>query len=142
MTNANKIFSNFATLVGKDIKKINAAIGDPTQLKTNAKTIVVSINELFEKISSATQGIDDARLEGAIRDLKNELLGGAVSDQLDTLKELGEKLTALEGDSTIKAAILNKFTEIRQELTTLKSELDNFTATDLVAVYNQAKQGA
>lgn len=141
MTTLNQTLINFATLVGKDIKVFKDLLGDTNNLSTQAKTLVLAINELHQSIQQSG-GATQTDISTAITQLKNELLGGDVSDQLDTLKELGDKLTSLESDESIKAAILNKFTEITQKITALETTIEAFNTTNLVEIYNNAKNGA
>lgn len=85
-----------------------------------------------------------ALIEQAITALKNELMGGELDAQLDTLKELGDKLKALEADGSVTGAILTKFTEITAKLTTLEAQITALSTPNLVEIYTTAKhqQGA
>lgn len=74
--------------------------------------------------------------------LKNELMGGELDAQLDTLKELGDKLKEIEGDESIKGAILQKFTEINGKITALEQGQTQLNEVNLVEIYRQAKRSA
>lgn len=80
-----------------------------------------------------------ALIEQAITALKNELMGGELDAQLDTLKELGDKLKALETDSSVTGAILTKFTEITAKLTVLEAQITALSTPNLVEIYTTAK---
>ena len=64
--------------------------------------------------------------------LKTELQGGELKEELNSLKEIADKLTALEGDQSIKAAVLAKFAEQNERLDTIEAVLK----TDFVKVIN------
>lgn len=79
------------------------------------------------KIDSATvtQLIEQAKTA-----VKNEILGEGVSEDLNTLKEIAEKIASMSGDT--QTAVVQKISE-------LGTRLDNIANLDLVTVYNQAK---
>ena len=78
--------------------------------------------------------IDNATLMQAIEQaktaVKNEILGEGVSEDLNTLKEIAEKIASLSGDT--EGAVV-------QKLADLGRRIDEFANVDLVATYNQAK---
>ncbi len=135
-------FINFAKAVGGDIKALNetvATIGNVQELSTSTKnTIVAAINEIAAR-PSGTGGLSsievDNKISAAVTALKAEILGGAVAAELDTLYELATKLTEVINDSTIKQAVLDKFSEVNNEIKAIKD-------ADLVTAYNNAKAGA
>ena len=79
------------------------------------------------KIDSATvtQLIEQAKTA-----VKNDLLGGGVPENLNTLKELAEEIAKMSG-STEGAVV--------QKLADLGRRIDEFANLDLVATYNAAK---
>lgn len=79
------------------------------------------------KIDSATlmQAIEQAKTA-----VKNDILGDGVPENLDTLKEIAEKIANLSGD--VETAVV-------QKLADLGRRIDEFANLDLVATYNQAK---
>lgn len=78
--------------------------------------------------------IDNATLMQAIEQaktaVKNDILGDGVPENLDTLKEVAEKIANLSGD--VEAAVV-------QKLADLGRRIDEFANLDLVATYNAAK---
>lgn len=79
------------------------------------------------KIDNATlmQAIDQAKTA-----VKNDILGDGVPENLDTLKEIAEKIASLSGD--VETAVV-------QKLADLGRRIDGFANLDLVATYNAAK---
>lgn len=78
--------------------------------------------------------IDNATLMQAIEQaktaVKNDILGEGVPENLDTLKEIAEKIASMSGDT--EAAVV-------QKLADLGRRIDEFANLDLVATYNAAK---
>ena len=104
--------TQFAQTVGTDIKDIK------TQLANKA-----------EKSEIGQGGITQQQLDTAIQGVKTAILGEGVSEDLDTLKEIAEKVSA---GSSSDSAIVAKLTELGGKIT----DLENL---DLVATYNTAK---
>lgn len=104
--------TQFAQTVGADIKDIK------TQLANKA-----------EKSEIGQGGITQQQLDTAIQGVKTAILGEGVSEELDTLKEIAEKISA---GSSSDSAIVSKMTELGQKITDLET-------LDLVATYNTAK---
>lgn len=79
------------------------------------------------KIDSATltQAIEQAKTA-----VKNDILGEGVPENLNTLKEIAEKIAAMSGDT--EGAVV-------QKLADLGRRIDEFANLDLVATYNAAK---
>lgn len=97
----------FAQAVGEDNKKVNE------ELKTKVST------------SDMNQAITRAKSE-----VKAEILGDGVPENLDTLKEIAEKITSMGQDEN--SALLGKITEV-------SGRVDQIANVDLVATYNAAK---
>lgn len=78
--------------------------------------------------------IDNATLMQAIEQAKTavkaDILGDGVPENLDTLKEIAEKIAAMSGDT--EGAVV-------QKLADLGRRIDEFANLDLVATYNAAK---
>lgn len=104
---------------------------DTTKLTAFAQAVGVDIKELKQllngKIDNATvtQLIEQAKIA-----VKNEILGEGVSEDLNTLKEIAEKIAKMSG-STEGAVV--------QKLADLGRRIDEFANLDLVATYNAAK---
>ena len=62
--------------------------------------------------------------------VKNDILGEGVPENLDTLKEIAEKIASLSGDT--EGAVV-------QKLADLGRRIDEFANVDLVSTYNAAK---
>lgn len=105
--------TRFAQAVGTDIKEIK------TQLANKA-----------EKGEAGQGGITQQQLETAIQGVKTAILGEGVPEELDTLKEIADKIKAGENPDS---AIIAKLTELGQKIT----DLENL---DLVATYTTAKE--
>ena len=87
-----------------------------------------SLKQLIDtKIDSATlvQAIEQAKTA-----VKTEILGDGVPENLDTLKEIAEKIASMSGDT--EGAVV-------QKLADLGRRIDEFANLDLVATYNAAK---
>lgn len=97
----------FAQAVGQDVKQIKLDVADKASTST------------------MTQAIAQAKT-----DVKAEILGEGVPEQLDTLKEIADRITATGGSTD--GAIVSKMTELGQKFTDLET-------TDLVSAYNSAK---
>lgn len=97
----------FAQAVGEDNKKVNE------ELKTKVST------------SDMNQAISQAKSE-----VKAEILGEGTPENLDTLKEIAEKITSMGQDEN--GALLGKVTEV-------SGRVDQIANVDLVATYNAAK---
>ena len=69
-------------------------------------------------------------IEQAKTAVKNDILGEGVPENLDTLKEIAEKIASLSGD--VETAVV-------QKLADLGRRIDEFANVDLVATYNAAK---
>lgn len=104
--------TKFAQAVGTDIKDIK------TQLANKA-----------EKSEVGQGGITQEQLNTAIQGVKTAILGEGVPEELDTLKEIAEKIKAGENPDS---AIVSKMTELGQKITDLEN-------TDFVQIYNTAK---
>lgn len=62
--------------------------------------------------------------------VKNDILGEGVPENLNTLKEIAEKIAAMSGDT--EGAVV-------QKLADLGRRIDEFANLDLVTTYNAAK---
>nr|DAX63149.1 MAG TPA: hypothetical protein [Caudoviricetes sp.] len=105
--------TRFAQAVGTDIKEIKRDLANKA-----------------EKSEVGQGGITQQQLETAIQGVKTAILGEGVSEELDTLKEIADKIKSGE---TPDSAIIAKMTELGQKFTDLES-------LDLVATYTTAKE--
>ena len=101
----------FAQAVGADIKEVKQSVS--TKVETSAMTQAIS------------QAVTQAKTE-----VKAEILGEGVPENLDTLKEIAEKIASMSGDT--EGAVVKKLAD-------LGSRIDEFANLDLVATYNAAK---
>lgn len=101
----------FAQAVGADIKEVKQSVS--TKVETSAMTQAIS------------QAVTQAKTE-----VKAEILGESVPENLDTLKEIAEKITSMDQDAN--GALLGKVTEV-------SGRVDQIANLDLVTTYNQAK---
>ena len=100
---------DFAQAVGADIKEIKTTLAG--------------------KADKGSEGVTEERLTQAITQAKTDIIGNA-PEELDTLKEIADKITAAGGNTD--SGIISKMTELGGRLDTIEQE-------DLVSVYNTAK---
>ena len=98
--------------IGNDVKGINTALASKA-----------------DKSEIGAGGITQEQLNTAIQGVKTAILGEGVSEELDTLKEIADKIKAGENPDS---AIVSKMTELGQKITDLEN-------TDFVQIYNSAK---
>ena len=80
------------------------------------------------------------QIETKITQLKNDLLGGEVSADLDTFRELAEELRKLKASgSSAPEALTTKLTEFKQSLDGVIEKLNALNAMDLKAAYQRGK---
>ena len=103
----------FATAVGTDIKEIKTALAGKA-----------------EKGEVTANGITQDQLNTAIQGVKTAILGEGVPEELDTLKEIADKIAA--GGGNVDSGIITKLTEFGNRITAIETE-------DLVAAYTAAK---
>ena len=81
-----------------------------------------------------------AQIETKITQLKNDLLGGEVSADLDTFRELAEELRKLKASgSSAPEALTTKLTEFKQSLDGVIEKLNALNAMDLKEAYQRGK---
>ena len=100
-----------------------------SKLHDFAQAVGADIKEIKASIASKATGITEERLTQAITQAKTDLIGGP-PEELDTLKELADKIAA--GGGNTDSGIISKMTELGTRLDTIEQE-------DLVSVYNTAK---
>lgn len=111
------------TLNAENLKSLINAIG------TDVKKINTTLAAKADKSEIGQGGITQQQLDTAIQGVKTAILGKGVSEELDTLKEIADKISA---GSSSDGAIVSKMTELGQKITDLES-------TDFVQIYNSAK---
>lgn len=81
-----------------------------------------------------------AQIEAKITQLKNDLLGGEVSADLDTFRELAEELRKLKASgSSAPEALTTKLTEFKQSLDDISEQMTALNNADLKAAYQRGK---
>lgn len=100
-----------------------------SKLHDFAQAVGADIKEIKASIASKATGVSEERLTQAITQAKTDLIGGA-PEELDTLKELADKIAA--GGGNVDSGIITKLTELGNRITAIETE-------DLVSVYNTAK---
>lgn len=100
-----------------------------SKLHDFAQAIGADIKEIKASIANKTVGVSEERLMQAINQAKTDIIGSA-PEELDTLKEIADKITAAGGNTD--SGIISKMTELGGRLDTIEQE-------DLVSVYNTAK---
>ncbi len=104
---------------------------DTTKLTAFAQAVGVDIKELKQLLNSKIDNATVTQLiEQAKTAVKNDILGEGVSEDLNTLKEIAEKIASMSGDT--QSAVVQKISD-------LGTRIDNIANLDLVTVYNQAK---
>jgi len=111
------------TLNTENFKSLVRAIG------TDVKEIKATVATKADKSEIGQGGITQQQLDTAIQGVKTAILGEGVPEELDTLKEIAEKIQA--GGSS-DSAIVSKMTELGQKFTDLEN-------TDFVQIYTTAK---
>ena len=112
MTLNTEKLTSFAQAVGADVKEIKTTLANKA-----------------DKYEISQSGITQQQLDTAIQGVKTEILGEGVPEELNTLKEIAEKISA---GSSSDGAIVSKMTELGQKFTDLET-------TDFVQIYNSAK---
>ena len=80
------------------------------------------------------------QIEAKITQLKNDLLGGEVSADLDTFRELAEELRKLKASgSSAPEALTTKLTEFKQSLDDVTEKLNALNAMDLKSAYQRGR---
>jgi hypothetical protein len=100
-----------------------------SKLHDFAQAVGADIKEIKASIASKATGVTEERLTQAITQAKADIIGNA-PEELDTLKEIADKITAAGGNTD--SGIITKMTELGTRLDTIEQE-------DLVSVYNAAK---
>lgn len=104
---------------------------DTTKLTAFAQAVGVDIKELKQLLNGKIDNATVTQLiEQAKTAVKNDILGEGVPENLNTLKEIAEKIAAMSGDT--EGAVM-------QKLADLGRRIDEFANLDLVATYNAAK---
>ena len=104
---------------------------DTTKLTAFAQAVGVDIKELKQLLNGKVDNATVTQLiEQAKTAVKAEILGEGVPENLDTLKEIAEKIASMSGDT--EGAVV-------QKLADLGRRIDDFANLDLVATYNAAK---
>lgn len=107
----------------ENLKSLVRAIG------TDVKEIKATVATKADKSEIGQGGITQQQLDAAIQGVKTDILGEGVPEELNTLKEIAEKISA---GSSSDGAIVSKMTELGQKITDLET-------TDFVQIYNTAK---
>ena len=97
-----------------------------SKLHDFAQAVGADIKEIKASIANKTVGVSEERLMQAINQAKTDIIGNA-PEELDTLKEIADKITAAGGNTD--SGIISKMTELGGRLDTIEQE-------DLVSVYN------
>lgn len=104
---------------------------DTSKLTAFAQAVGVDIKELKQLLNGKVDNATVTQLiEQAKTAVKNDILGEGVPENLDTLKEIAEKIASMSGDT--EGAVV-------QKLADLGHRIDEFANLDLVATYNAAK---
>ena len=81
-----------------------------------------------------------AQIDTKITQLKNDLLGGEVSADLDTFRELAEELRKLKASgSSAPEALTTKLTEFKSSLDGVIKQINALNTMDLKAAYQRGK---
>ena len=104
---------------------------DTTKLTAFAQAVGVDIKELKQLLNGKVDNATVTQLiEQAKTAVKNDILGEGVPENLDTLKEIAQKIAAMSGDT--EGAVVQKLADVGRRI-------DEFANLDLVATYNAAK---
>lgn len=104
---------------------------DTTKLTAFAQAVGVDIKELKQLLNGKIDNVTVTQLiEQAKTAVKNDILGEGVSEDLNTIKEIAEKIASMSGST--EGAVVQKISD-------LGTRIDAFANLDLVTVYNAAK---
>lgn len=112
------------TLNTENLKSLVRAIG------TDVKEIKATVATKADKSEIGQGGITQQQLDTAIAGVKTAILGDGVPEELDTLKEIADRIA--NGAGSAGQAIVSKMTELGQKFTDLEN-------TDFVQIYTTAK---
>lgn len=112
------------TLNTENLKSLVNAIG------TDVKKINTTLANKADKSEVGQGGITQQQLDTAIAGVKTAILGDGVPEELDTLKEIADRIA--NGAGSADQAIVSKMTELGQKFTDLEN-------TDFVQIYTTAK---
>lgn len=112
------------TLNTENLKSLVRAIG------TDVKEIKATVATKADKSELGQAGITQQQLDTAIAGVKTAILGDGVPEELDTLKEIADRIA--NGAGSADQAIVSKMTELGQKFTDLEN-------TDFVQIYTAAK---
>ena len=102
-----------------------------------------TIQQLFNKFATYLGEQDKdilAQVEAKITQLKNDLLGGEVSADLDTFRELADELRKLKASgSSAPEALTTKLTEFKQSLDGVIEQINALKEMDLKAAYQKGR---
>ena len=113
MTLNTENLTSLVRTIGTDVKRINTTLANKA-----------------DKSEVGQGGITQQQLDTAIQGVKTAILGEGVPEELDTLKEIADRIA--NGAGSTDQAIVSKMTELGQKFTDLEN-------TDFVQVYNSAK---
>lgn len=113
MTLNTQNLTQFAQAVGADVKEIKTTLANKA-----------------DKSELGQGGITQQQLDTAIAGVKTAILGDGVPEELDTLKEIADRIA--NGAGSADQAIVSKMTELGQKFTDLEN-------TDFVQIYNSTK---
>lgn len=113
MTLNTENLTQFAQAVGADVKEIKTTLANKA-----------------DKSELGQAGITQQQLETAIAGVKTAILGEGVPEELDTLKEIADRIA--NGAGSADQAIVSKMTELGQKFTDLEN-------TNFAQIYNVAK---
>ena len=112
------------TLNTENLTSLVRAIG------TDVKEIKATVATKADKSEIGQGGITQQQLDTAIAGVKTAILGDGVPEELDTLKEIADRIA--NGAGSADQAIVSKMTELGQKFTDLEN-------TDFVQIYTTAK---
>lgn len=102
-----------------------------------------NIQQLLTKFAQYLGEQDKAlyqQLEAKINQLKADLLGGEVSADLDTFRELADELRKLkENGSSVPEALTTKLTEFKTALDGISEQMVALNHADLKAAYQRGR---
>ena len=82
-----------------------------------------------------------ATIDEKIAQLKQDLLGGDVAADLDTLKELADAVRNFKASDEMPEKLISKITDFKNELDAVVNQLTELNGVDLKQAYNKGKLG-
>lgn len=107
-------------------------------MTTKNQQFITLLTEFAEYLGEQDKAIYQ-HITNEINQLKADLLGGEVSADLDTIKELAEALQTLKTGESMPEKLIAKITEFKTALDGVIEQIQALNSVDLKAAYLKGK---